>query len=92
MIENDIINWLEISESMKYIDIYSKQTRAKFFRLIHVMMGFKSYGSFWYLLLKLFYLLQIMMLAINDIPAETSDNVVTLLKYISNIFLVNEYI
>ena len=92
MIENDIINWLEISESMKYIDIYSKQTRAKFFRLIHVMMGFKSYGSFWYLLLKLFYLLQIMMLAINDIPAETSDNVVTLLKYISNIFLVNEYL
>ena len=46
MIENDIINWLEISESMKYIDIYSKQTRAKFFRIIHVMMGFKSYGTF----------------------------------------------
>ena len=91
MIENDIINWLEISESMKYIDIYSKQTRAKFFKIIHVMMGFKSFGSFWYLLLKLFYFLQIMMLAINDI-SETSDNIVTLLKYISSIFLVNEYL
>ena len=92
MIENDIINWLEISESMKYIDIYSNQTRAKFFRLIHTMMGFKSFGSFWYLLLKLFYFLQIMMLAINDIPSDSSDNTVTLLKYISNIFLINEYL
>ena len=92
MIENDIINWLEISESMKYIDIYSKQTRAKFFRLIHVMMGFKSFGSFWYLLLKLIYFLQIMMLAINDLSSDTSDNTVTLLKYISNIFLINEYL
>ena len=91
MIENDIINWLEISESMKYIDIYNKYSRVKFFRLIHVMMGFKSYGSFWYLLLKLFYFLQIMMLAINDI-SDTSDNTITLLKYISNIFLINEYL
>ena len=92
MIENDIINWLEISESMKYIDIYSKPTRAKFFRIIHVMMGFKSFGSFWYLLLKLIYFLQIMMLAINDLSSDTSDNTVTLLKYISNIFLINEYL
>ena len=92
MIENDIINWLDISESMKYIDIYSKPIRSKFFRIIHVMMGFKSFGSFWYLLLKLFYFLQIMMLAINGLPSDTSDNTVTLLKYISSIFLVNEYL
>ena len=91
MIENDIINWLEISESMKYIDIYNSPTRVKFFRLIHVMMGFKTFGSFWYLLLKLIYFLQIMMLAINDI-SDTSDNTITLLKYISNIFLINEYL
>ena len=91
MIENDIINWLEISESMKYIDIYNSPARVKFFRLIHVMMGFKTFGSFWYLLLKLFYFLQIMMLAINDI-SDTSDNTITLLKYISNIFLINEYL
>ena len=38
MIENDIINWLEISESMKYIDIYNSPTRVKFFRLIFCAM------------------------------------------------------
>ena len=90
MIENDIINWLEISENMKYIDIYDKQSRVKFFKLIHTMMDFKTFGSFWYLLLKLVYFLQIMMLAINGI-SQTSDNVITLLKYISNILLINEY-
>jgi len=91
MIENDIINWLEISENMKYIDIYGKTSRVKFFKLIHVMMSFKTYGSFWYLLLSLFYFLQIMMLVINDI-SETEDYTITLLKYISNLFLINEYL
>ena len=91
MIENDIINWLEISESMKYIDIYRSQSRVKFFKIIHIMMGFKTYGSFWYLLLTLFFFLQVMMLVINDI-SESSDYSITLLKYISNIFLVNEYL
>ena len=91
MIENDIINWLEISESMKYIDIYRRQSRVKFFKIIHIMMGFKTYGSFWYLLLTLFFFLQVMMLVINDI-SESSDYSITLLKYISNIFLVNEYL
>ena len=91
MIENDIINWLEISESMKYIDIYSSPNRVKFFKIIHIMMGFKSFGSFWYLLLILFFFLQIMMLVINDI-SDSSDYSITLLKYVSNIFLVNEYL
>jgi len=91
MIENDIINWLDISENMKYIDIYGKVSRVKFFKLIHVMMGFKTYGSFWYLLLSLFYFLQIMMLVINDI-SESEDYTITLLKYISNLFLINEYL
>ena len=91
MIENDIINWLEISESMKYIDIYSSSNRVKFFKIIHIMMGFKSFGSFWYLLLILFFFLQIMMLVINDI-SDSSDYSITLLKYVSNIFLVNEYL
>ena len=91
MIENDIINWLEISENMKYIDIYGKTSRVKFFKLIHVMMSFKTYGSFWYLLLSLFYFLQIMMLVINDI-SESEDYTITLLKYISNLFLINEYL
>ena len=91
MIENDIINWLEISENMKYIDIYGKTSRVKFFKLIHVMMSFKTYGSFWYLLLSLFYFLQIMMLVINEI-SESEDYTITLLKYISNLFLINEYL
>ena len=91
MIENDIINWLEISESMKYIDIYGKPSRVKYFKLIHTMMNFKTFGSFWYLLLTLFYFLQVMMLVINDI-SESSDYSIILLKYISNIFLINEYL
>ena len=91
MIENDIINWLDISENMKYIDIYGKASRAKFFKIIHVMMDFKTFGSFWYLLLTLFYFLQIMMLVINDIY-ESNDYSVILLKYISNLFLINEYL
>ena len=91
MIENDIINWLEISESMKYIDIYGKPSRSKYFKLIHIMMNFKTFGSFWYLLLTLFYFLQVMMLVINDI-SESSDYSIILLKYISNIFLINEYL
>ena len=91
MIENDIINWLEINENMKYIDIYAKTSRVKFFKLIHVMMDFKTFGSFWYLLLTLFYFLQIMMLVINDI-SDSTDYSITLLKYISNLFLINEYL
>ena len=91
MIENDIINWLDISENMKYIDIYGKTGRVKFFKLIHIMMDFKTFGSFWYLLLTLFYFLQIMMLVINDI-SESSDYSIKLLKYISNLFLINEYL
>ena len=91
MIENDIINWLEISENMKYIDIYGKPSRVKFFNIIHIMMDFKTFGSFWYLLLSLFYFLQVMMLVINDI-SESTDYSVTLLKYISNLFLINEYL
>ena len=91
MIENDILNWLDISENMKYIDIYGKKSRVKFFKLIYVMMDFKTFGSFWYLLLTFFYFLQIMMLVINDI-SESNDYTITLLKYISNLFLINEYL
>ena len=90
MIENDIINWLEISEGMKYIDIYGKASLVKFFKLIHVMMVFKTFGSFWYLL-TFIYFLQIMMLVINDISGS-SDYSNILLKYISNLFIINEYL
>ena len=76
---------------MKYIDVYSSSTRSNFFRLIHVMMKFKTFGSFWTVLLQILFFLQIIMITINNISGS-SDYTITLLKYISNLLLIQEYL
>ncbi len=49
MIEGDILNWVDLGETMQYLDVYGHRTLIKFFNLIRVLMSYKSFGLFFHL-------------------------------------------
>ena len=91
MIESKILKWVELGDSMQYIDVYGKPKWMKFFNLIKVLIGFKKFSIFFYIVLKCFYFLQIIMLNLTSL-ADENDTAIKILKYISTVIFVQEII
>ncbi len=91
MIESNIVKWVELGDSMQYIDVYGKTKWMKFFNLIKVLIGFKKFSIFFYMVLKSFYFLQIIMLNLTSY-ADENDTAIKILKYISTVIFVQDII
>ena len=46
MIESNIINWIDLGDSMQSLDIYGKKKMIKFFNFIHVFVSFTNFFNF----------------------------------------------
>ena len=55
---------------MQNLDVYSKKKLVKFFNLMRVLLSYKTFSIFFFLILKFFFFLQLMMLAIESIKDE----------------------
>ena len=55
MIESNIINWIDLGDSMQNLDVYSKKKLVKFFNFMRVLLSYKTFSIFFFLILKFFF-------------------------------------
>ena len=91
MIESNIVNWVDLGDSLQNLDVYGKRKTIHFFNFIRVLMTYKTFGVFYYILLKFLFFLQIMMLTLTNLSKE-NDSAIILLKYISTVIFVQEIV
>ena len=91
MIEGDILNWVDLGETMQYLDVYGHRTLIKFFNLIRVLMSYKSFGLFFHLFFYFFDFLQILMLLTTNID-DKNDSTLVLLKYIKSVVFIQDFV
>lgn len=91
MIESNIVQWVDLGDSMQSLEVYSNKKITYFFNLIKVLINFKKFSVFFYIILKCFYFLQIVMLSLTNLTDE-SDSAIKILKYISTVIFVQEII
>ena len=91
MIESNIIKWIDLGESMQYLDVYGKSKWMKFFNLIKILISFKKFSIFFYIVLKSFYFLQIIMLNLTNLP-DDNDTAIKILTYIAKVIFVQNII
>lgn len=91
MIESNIVKWVDLGDSMQSLDVYGKKKWVYFFNLIKVLISFKKFSIFFYIVLKCFYFLQIIMLNLTNL-SDQNDSAIKILKYISTVIFVQEII
>ena len=91
MIESNIINWIDLGDSMQNLDVYSKKKLVKFFNLMRVILTYKTFSIFFFFNFKIFFFLQLMMLTIVNVE-DKKDHTITILNYISNVIFIQEII
>ena len=67
MIESNIINWIELGESMQYIDVYDKKKMIKLFNFLRILMIYNSFPTFFFIILHFIFFIQIAMLCLLDV-------------------------
>lgn len=93
MIEANIVEWLELGESIRCIEVYESKNWTKFFSLFKMMMSHKKFSLYLFLVLKFLFFLQIIMLNLTSVDVD-GDYALTILNYVSNVLftqtLVND--
>ena len=91
MIESNIINWIDLGDSIQYLDVYGKKKIVKIFNLMRVLISYKNFPIFLFLVFKFFFFLQILMLTTINVDKE-DDNTITVLKYISKVIVTEKQV
>ena len=53
MIESNIINWIDLGDSIQYLDVYGKKKIVKIFNLMRVLISYKTFPMFLFLIFKI---------------------------------------
>ena len=91
MIESNIVKWVDLGDTMQLLDVYGKKKWVKFFNLVRVLISFKKFSIFFYIVLKCFSFVQLFMLNLTNIVDE-DDSAIKILKSISNVIFVQDII
>ncbi|MCQ2820954.1 MAG: hypothetical protein MJ252_27160, partial [archaeon] len=92
MIESNIIQWVDLGDSMISLDVYGKKKSVKLFNFLRILLNEKTYSVFFYIILKFFFFLQIMELCLTNIEDDKSDSTVSIMKYITKVLLLHEIV
>ena len=91
MIESNIINWIELGDSMQYIDVYNKKKTIKLFNFLRILMIYNSFTTFFFIILHFIFFIQLAMLCLLEVPSE-NDWIVKIFKFFWNLFLLENII
>ena len=91
MIEDKIIEWIELGDSIQKIDIYNKHYTHILFQGYYLLSQFGQFPEYFYLLNIFLFFGQIWELNILKIEVE-DDGILEILKYFENIFLFHNLI
>ena len=92
MIESNIINYIDLGDSLQTLEIYGKTNLIKIFRFVGALLKDRTFTAAFIFILKIFSFLQIMCLSIINISDDDSDPSVKMLKYISDVILLENLI
>ena len=90
MIESNIIKWIELGDSMQYIDVYGKKKMVKLFNFLRILMVYNSFTTFFFIILHFIFFIQLAMLCLLGVPSE-NDWIIKFFSFFKNVFLL-EYL
>ena len=86
MIEDKIIEWIELGDSIQKIDIYNKHYTHILFQGYYLLSQFGQFPEYFYLLNIFLFFVQIWELNLLKIDVE-NEGILEILKYLENVFL-----
>ena len=94
MIESNIMEWIDLGDSIQIMEIYSKKDLVKFFNCFRIMSKYKPENRFFILFVKFFFFFQIMMIPIINLKEESKkkDSLIKLLNYVKTVIFVQDII
>lgn len=91
MIEEKIIEWLDLGESVQTIDIYQKKKLLNFFKYFNLLVRHGIISEIADIIFQILFFLQIINLAIVNIDPK-DDLLLQIIKYIENIIIPHKII
>ena len=85
MIESNVIKYVDIGDSIQMMNVYSKKSLKKFFKIFELLTSFKINNILFQFLLKIVFFLQIMDLSLINVSEdeEKNDTAIKIKKIIS---------
>ena len=90
MIEQNIIEWIEIGDSIQRLDLYNKKS-ISFFIMNYLLSQFSHFSLIFYFLIILLFFFQIIELNIVKIDIS-GDGILQLIKYLEKILLFDKIV
>ena len=91
MIESNIINWIELGDSMQKLDVYGKRKMVTLFNFLRILMIYNSFNTTFFIILHFIFFIQMAMLCLIDVPSE-GDWIIRILLFFKDIFLFEDII
>ena len=91
MIEQNIIEWLELGDSIQKIDLYTGKNSNFFFKANYLLSQYSQFSEYFYIVMIFLFYVQIWELNILNINVE-GDGILEILKYLNKIFLINNLV
>ena len=90
MIEQNIIEWLELGDSIQKIELYSKKS-VFFYKMNYLLSQFSHFSEFYYFLIIFIFFMQICEINISKIDIK-GDRILNIIIYFENFFLFQKTI
>ena len=74
MIEDNIIKYIDLGETMQNLDVYSKKSIIILFKIFENMLSYKINNELTFIILKLIFFLQLMACSFTKMPASLTEN------------------
>lgn len=87
MIEENIIKWIELGDSIQSMDIYEHPKLLKFFNFMRFLVKFEDFPIVFYMFFHILSLMQYAELALLDFPEQNDDYVLYIIYYFKKFFL-----
>ena len=94
MIESNIMEWIDLGDSIQIMEIYSKKNLVRFLNFFRIMSKYKPENRIFILFVKFFFFFQFMMIPIINVKEESKkkDSLIKLLNYVKKIIFVQDII
>ena len=91
MIESNIINWIELGDSMQKLDVYGKKKMITLFNFLRILMIYNSFNTTFFIILHFIFFIQLAMLCLIFVSPE-NDWIVSIFLFFKDIFLFEDII
>ena len=87
MIEKNILEWLEVSDSIQKLDVYNSKTSFFVYKTNYLSSRYSHFSQYFYLFLYLIFFAQIWELNLLKVEVK-GDLILEIIKYLEKILLI----